>query len=203
MQQALGESFESVTMEYKPFYQRLKVLYKGNYADSDVGFYFYKVNAKDQPCDITGGRIFNKNYELPLVYTAKGRLYIPYEKQLYSDKAFVTVESESACELSISLELKRPQTDYRSQDLKNKAEQLYALMRDFAGVGSILLPNQQGITVDFEVPSSVSYLSASGAEIEQGEVSEQQLISLKQLSEMGSLHFSSQPSRISLWLATK
>ncbi|TCI03189.1 DUF2987 domain-containing protein [Corallincola luteus] len=195
----------TLTMEYKPFYQRLKVLYQGDYPDSNIVFRLLEAGASNAACAIESGKIFNKNYELPLVYTSESVLLIPYDRKLYSDKAVVALQTKQPCELTIALALKRPKASYDADELVKQLNQLYALMRDFAGVSKFMLPEIVGATLSFDAKSEVTLISSEAGDdvtVLVSQTDEIQL-SLAQLSMANRLTMSSVPTSIRLWLAPK
>jgi hypothetical protein len=193
-------------MEYKPFYQRLKVLFKGDYPDSDIAFRLIDSSDKKLNCKLTSGKIFSNNYELPLVYTSRSRLLIPFERKLYDDKALLEIVTEGECELSISLQLKRPKLNYRSDDIQTQLTQLYQFMGDLAGMSKFMLPELKGATVTFaDAEGKLALLD------EQREVNQQLAadndgklqISIAEIGTVTELRFNQQPQVISLWLANE
>ncbi|ATC95032.1 DUF2987 domain-containing protein [Pseudoalteromonas tunicata] len=143
-------------VSYDGFYDRMKVVNKGDYLLASVGFYLVDGQTPSLPCDILSGRIVTEQYEQPLSFTDKGQLLLPFEKQLDQDKAVIVVQHSSAqCQLQMQIEAR---DDYSQSVTKQQLfatyQELDKLMDDLSGflmskVFSFLMPHMTGITVEF------------------------------------------------------
>lgn len=146
---------------YKGFYDRLKVVNKGQYQYADVGFYL--IDQHKQPCVLKSGEIMTEKQSFSLIFTEQGQLLLPFDEQLKKDKAVIKalpVNPQSQCALTMKIEAKGEFNAQMSQ------QQLYAihhefeqLLKDLSGffIGKLmgfLLPDQQGVFVYFSGETS-------------------------------------------------
>ncbi|WP_105168083.1 DUF2987 domain-containing protein [Pseudoalteromonas sp. T1lg23B] len=149
-------------VSYDGFYDRLKVVEKGNFEFARVNFYIVDI-ATLEPCKIKKGEIVTERSSSPLTYTSQAQLLLPYDKQLDKDKAVVVIEPENPnhdCQLKFQIE-----TEHFGVQNLNKADiyQLHMefdeLLSDLSGffvskLMSFLLPEQKGIKITFTHPVS-------------------------------------------------
>ncbi|MCF6436172.1 DUF2987 domain-containing protein [Pseudoalteromonas sp. MMG022] len=147
-------------VSYDGFYDRLKVVEKGNFEFARVNFYIVDI-ATLEPCKVKKGEIVTENSSSPLTYTNQAQLLLPYDKQLDKDKAVVVIEPENPnhdCQLKFQIE-----ADHFSAKNLNKADiyQLHSefneLLSDLSGffvskLMGFLLPEQKGVKITFSRP---------------------------------------------------
>ncbi|NOU48968.1 DUF2987 domain-containing protein [Pseudoalteromonas sp. JBTF-M23] len=153
-------SAKEFVVSYDGFYDRLKVLEKGNFEFARVNFYVVDI-ATLEPCTIAKGEIVTENNSAPLTYTQDAQLLLPYDKKLDKDKAVVVIEPQNPkhdCQLKFQIE-----ADHFSANNLNKAD-IYQLHTEFEELLSglsgffisklmgFLLPEQKGIKVAFTHP---------------------------------------------------
>ncbi|ESP92133.1 MULTISPECIES: DUF2987 domain-containing protein [Pseudoalteromonas] len=147
---------EEFVASYEGFYDRLKVVEKGEFEFARVNFYLVEGQNK-RPCDIAEGKIVTEQTSLPLQYTKGAQLLLPIDDKLDKDKAVVVVKPKTAeyCEIKIQIE----SAHFTSQQLtKRQVFQLHrefeTLLSDLSGVFvgkllSFMLPDQKGVTLEF------------------------------------------------------
>lgn len=144
-------------VSYDGFYDRMKVVNKGDYLVAKVGFYLVDATTPTQPCVIDSGKIVTEQYEQPLSFTDKGQLLLPFETQLDKDKAVIVVQHSDAqqCQLQMQIEAVEDYSQtLTKKQLFNTYQELENLMDDLSGflmskVFSFLMPKMTGITVEF------------------------------------------------------
>ena len=149
---------------YDGFYDRLKVVNKGEFQYAQVNFYLSDI-ATNEVCTIKSGKIITEKQEFDLTYTDKAQLLLPFDKQLDTDKAVIVVQPENPkhdCQLKLQIEA----TDLADFEL-SKAN-LYTLNQEFEELLSdlsgffvsklmwFLLPEQQGVVLKFDTQDAVS-----------------------------------------------
>jgi hypothetical protein len=149
---------------YDGFYDRLKVVNKGEFQYAQVNFYLSDI-ATSEVCTIKSGKIITEKQEFDLTYTDKAQLLLPFDKQLDTDKAVIVVQPENPkhdCQLKLQIEA----TDLADFEL-SKAN-LYTLNQEFEELLSdlsgffvsklmwFLLPEQQGVVLKFDTQDAVS-----------------------------------------------
>ncbi|MBD1583510.1 DUF2987 domain-containing protein [Pseudoalteromonas sp. S16_S37] len=150
-------SAKEFVVSYDGFYDRLKVLEKGNFEFARVNFYVVDI-ATLEPCKIAKGEIVTEKNSAPLTYTQDAQLLLPFDKQLDQDKAVVIIEPQNPkhdCQLKFQIE-----AEHFSVENLNKADiyQLHTefeeLLEDLSGffvskLMGFLLPEQRGVKVEF------------------------------------------------------
>jgi len=149
---------------YDGFYDRLKVVNKGEFQYAQVNFYLSDI-ATSEVCTIKSGKIITEKQEFDLTYTDKAQLLLPFDKQLDTDKAVIVVQPENPkheCQLKLQIEA----TDLADFEL-SKAN-LYTLNEEFDELLSdlsgffvsklmwFLLPEQQGVVLKFNGQDAIS-----------------------------------------------
>ena len=93
-------------MSYDGFYDRLKVVNKGDFQYARVNFYISDIGT-NEVCSIKSGTILTEKNEYPLNYTDKAQLLLPFDKQLDTDKAVIVVQPQNPvhdCQLKLQIE---------------------------------------------------------------------------------------------------
>ncbi|MBE0379114.1 DUF2987 domain-containing protein [Pseudoalteromonas prydzensis] len=151
-------------VSYDGFYDRLKVVNKGDFQFAQVNFYITDI-ATNEECLIKNGRIITEREEFPLNYTEQAQLLLPYDKQLDTNKAVVVIEplnENHDCQLKLQIEAR----EFTNSNL-NK-HQLYQLDQEFdellsnlsgffvSKLMSFLLPEQKGVVLTFTSPVTIA-----------------------------------------------
>lgn len=143
-------------VSYDGFYDRLKVMSKGNYATADLGFYL--VNQKGEPCNIESGSIITKTNEYPLNYTSQSKLLLPFDETLDKDKALIVVHPKGGDQCQLKMQMESNQTYGDSISMKQMAD-LYTEFDDLIGrlsgffmrtLFSFMMPEVKGVTLIFD-----------------------------------------------------
>ncbi|WP_409423232.1 MULTISPECIES: DUF2987 domain-containing protein [unclassified Pseudoalteromonas] len=147
-------------MSYDGFYDRLKVVNKGDFQYARVNFYISDIGT-NEVCSIKSGTILTEKNEYPLNYTDKAQLLLPYDKQLDTDKAVIVVQPKNPvhdCQLKLQIEASELDgLALSKQSLLVINNELEELLTDLSGffVSKLmwfLLPEQKGVVVTFKTP---------------------------------------------------
>ena len=147
-------------MSYDGFYDRLKVVNKGDFQYARVNFYISDIGT-NEVCSIKSGTILTEKNEYPLNYTDKAQLLLPFDKQLDTDKAVIVVQPKNPvhdCQLKLQIEAKELDgLALSKQSLLVINNELEELLTDLSGffVSKLmwfLLPEQKGVVVTFKTP---------------------------------------------------
>jgi len=161
---ALNVSAKEFVMSYDGFYDRLKVVNKGDFQYARVNFYISDI-ATNEACAIKSGTILTENNEYPLNFTDKAQLLLPFDKQLDTDKAVIVVEPQNPnhdCQLKLQIEANELEgLTLSKQSLYTINTELDELLTDLSGffVSKLmwfLLPEQQGVAVTFNAPTQLA-----------------------------------------------
>ena len=157
---SLGVNAAEFVVSYDGFYDRLKVMSKGDYASADVGFYLVNQHAK--PCAIESGSIITKTNEYPLNYTNNSKLLLPFDETLDKDKALIVVQAKGTDQCQLKMQMESSQEYGDSVSIKQMAV-LYDEFDDLMGrlsgffmrtLFSFMMPEVKGVTLVFDGPVS-------------------------------------------------
>lgn len=150
-------------VSYDGFYDRLKVVNKGDFQFAQVNFYITDIASNDA-CLIKTGRIITERQEYPLNYTEQAQLLLPYDKQLDTDKAVIVIVPQNDnhdCQLKLQIEAREfTNHDLNKQQLYKLNAEFDELLSDLSGffiskLMSFLLPEQKGVVLTFAEPISI------------------------------------------------
>jgi hypothetical protein len=151
-----GVMASDFVVSYDGFYDRLKVLSKGNFSSADIGFYL--ISQTGEPCDIVSGSIVTESQTYPLSYTNNSKLLLPFDKTLDKDKALIVVKPKAhqQCELKMQIE---SSTDYGKAISLTQMANLQSEFSDLIGRLSgfflrnllpFMMPEVVGVTLIFD-----------------------------------------------------
>ena len=158
---ASASSGSEFVVSYDGFYDRLKVMSKGDYSSADLGFYL--INQNGDACAIERGEIITKTNEYPLNYTADSKLLLPFDETLDKDKALIIVHPKQGeqCQLKMQMESSQEYGDSISyKQMANLQNEFDALMGKLSGffmrtLFSFMMPDVKGVTLVFDNPVSM------------------------------------------------
>ncbi|AZG36224.1 MULTISPECIES: DUF2987 domain-containing protein [Shewanella] len=107
---------ETVSLEYKGFYDRLKQVNKQNYPLVEVAFSVPITS----DCTIVSGSITTEKEQFPLPYNAQQRLFIPYDPQLKSDRGLVNINvtgDAEQCAIAMQVRAKETKLNFTQTEL--------------------------------------------------------------------------------------
>ncbi|MEL0639151.1 DUF2987 domain-containing protein [Pseudoalteromonas aliena] len=157
---AVSANAKEFVMSYDGFYDRLKVVNKGDFQYARVNFYISDI-ATNESCAIKSGTILTERNEYPLNFTDKAQLLLPFDKQLDTDKAVIVVQPKNPnhdCQLKLQIEANELEgLTFSKQSLYTINTELDELLTDLSGffVSKLmwfLLPEQKGVAVTFKSP---------------------------------------------------
>lgn len=124
---------ETVSLEYKGFYDRLKQVAKGNFQLVEIAFSV----PIQQNCVIQSGTISSEKNSTPLTYTKQQRLFIPLDDDLKDQRALVNLVFEGAakeCGITMQVRAKQALAEYdkaRLQQITTEMDRLLGTMQGF------------------------------------------------------------------------
>lgn len=147
-------SAETLSLNYEGFYDRMKVVKDDDYSLVDMQFTL--VTERDsKPCPVKEGLLLTETTEQNILIKEDNKqIFLPFDKQLDSDKAILTfnIPGPARCTLSMqvisTLPMQKNLDVSKLQEVRNQFEALYD---DLAGIFvSWLLPDVQGVILDFD-----------------------------------------------------
>lgn len=196
-------SAETLSLNYEGFYDRMKVVSEEDYSLIDMQFNL--VTERDgKPCPVKEGLLLTETTEQNILIEEKSKqIFLPFDKQLDSDKAILTfnIPGPTRCTLSMqvvaSTELQQEQS---LSELKSVRDQFEALYDDLAGVFvAWLLPEIKGVILEFSTGSQPLLSQAHPAVSCENDRCFVDLTNGSTLPK--SLKFSSTPTKLRPWIA--
>lgn len=185
-----------VSLEYKGFYDRLKVVNKGNYQLVDIAFSV----PMSADCQILSGSISTENTRYPLTYTEDQRLLLPFNDELKSNRGLVNLNvagDASLCNIAMQVRAKQALASYSGEVLQQTATEMNALLDSIQGFPMRYFREPiAGLNFQFSPDTKVTVdIDGNKRTIgEQWQLSQHELDNIRQLS------FSQAPRYISPWV---
>jgi len=127
-----SSSAETVSLEYKGFYDRLKQVNKQNYPLVELAF-----SVPITPdCTIVSGSITTESDQYPLTYSKQQRLFIPYDPQLKSDRGLVNIKvagEAKQCAIAMQVRAKETKQGFTQTELLALTEDMNKLLDGLQG----------------------------------------------------------------------
>jgi len=187
---------ETVSLEYKGFYDRLKQVNKGNYQLVEVAFSVPLL----PNCHIERGTISSELNSTPLTYTAAQRLFIPFDEALKDQRALVNLEFEGkaeGCAIAMQVRAKQTLTTYDKARLEQIASEMDDLLGAMQGFPMRYFKDPiAGLNFEFAQDQAVT-VTIDGRE---QQLSSNFQLTIEQLNRLTSLQFSHAPSVLSPWV---
>ncbi|SFD01102.1 DUF2987 domain-containing protein [Pseudoalteromonas denitrificans] len=195
-------SAKEFVVAYDGFYDRMKVVNKGEYNRAKVGFYLKELKS-GKSCILSHGQIITEQQEFPLTFSPNMELLLPFDEKLDKDKAIVIAQTQNPkdeCQLVMQIEASgSDKTQLAKNDLFEVYTELSDLMDDLSGfvlstVFGFLMPDIVGITLIFDEP--VTLLSKNESVMNCSDFKCKVVINDDWEDDMQTIRFSSAPSKI-------
>lgn len=153
-------SAKDFVASYDGFYDRMKVVNKGEFTQAKVGFYLTEMSSGES-CILSKGHIITEKQEFPLNYSENMELLLPFDEKLDKDKAMVIAypkNPDHECQLVMQIEApSNQQTRFSKSELYTSYTELNDLIDDLSGfvlstVFGFLMPDMVGVTLVFDKP---------------------------------------------------
>ncbi len=191
-----NEQSQVVSLEYKGFYDRLKLVNKGNYPLIEIAF---SVPNKTK-CQIVSGNISTENSQYPLTYTQQQRLFIPYDVDLKSNRALVNLDikgDKGDCAIAMQVRARQTEQSYDANTLKQLNNEMNDLLDAMQGFPMKYFREPiAGINFEFGQDTRVEVSLDGKAE----QVTGHYRLSVDKLASVTKLSFSAKPRFISPWI---
>lgn len=187
---------ETVSLEYKGFYDRLKQVNKGSYQLVEIAFSVPMLPS----CLIQRGTISSELNSMPLTYTAAQRLFIPFDDALKDQRALVNLEFDGkaeGCGIAMQVRSKQTQSQYDKERLQQIVTEMNALLGAMQGFPMRYFRDPiAGLNFEFDQQQTVT-VTIDGHE---QQISGSFKLSVEQLNSLLSLQFSQAPVVLSPWV---
>jgi len=156
-------SAKEFVASYDGFYDRMKIVNKGEFSQAKVGFYLIEMTSKES-CVLSEGHILTEKQEFPLNYSEQMELLLPFDEKLDKDKAMVIAYPENPndeCQLVMQIEAPVSQgSSFSKYQLYDTYIELDDLIDDLSGfvlstVFGFLMPDMVGVTLIFDEPAKL------------------------------------------------
>ena len=147
-------SIQAMELEYAGFYQYLKGADDVAYNRVRPAFHLIKSDRRGDACAIkqaqirvlAGANPLDVDEQFPLTYDpSTGEFFVPYDKRLKDKRASLWFDVPELCVLKMAVIGKLEGKDFDSKDVLETANQIYALMRNYAGIMRFFMPDWEGV----------------------------------------------------------
>lgn len=187
---------ETISLEYKGFFDRLKQVNKGHYQLVEIAFSV----PKQSNCVMTDGSITSEKISTPLTYTQDQRLFIPFDADLKDQRALVNLVfpgSADGCAIAMQVRAKQTQLEYDKARLEQVLTEMDTLLADMQGFPMRYFREPiAGLNFEF-APEQDIQLELNGRE---QVVRDSFKVSAEQLANIENLRFSQAPKVLSPWV---
>lgn len=193
---ATSAAAETVSLEYKGFYDRLKQVNKGGYQLVEVAFSV----PMQKNCLIQSGSISSEKTSTPLTYTDAQRLFIPLDDDLKDQRALVNLNfasSAEGCAIAMQVRAKQTLAEYdkaRLQQIVTEMDTLLGAMQGFPM--RYFRESIAGLNFEFQ-PEQEVYVHLNGRE---QAVKGSYKLAANELENITTLSFSALPLVLSPWV---
>lgn len=186
---------DTLQVEYKTFYSHLNKLSSDETNALQFAFGFMNIHTK-QLCKIDSAIISTEKQQISVELSPEYRFTLPTDKILRLAKALVVIdlaEASNICDISVQLETKPEylKASYSEEDLAFIHQQYVTFFDDVGSFMSFMMPDVDGITIQFKDKTLSSTLS-NGMQIQNGVLS----IEAGQLSNLHNVILPELPLRI-------
>ncbi|MGI2098705.1 DUF2987 domain-containing protein [Shewanella glacialipiscicola] len=193
---ASSASAETISLEYKGFYDRLKQVNKGNYQLVEVAFSV----PKQKNCVIQSGTISNEKTSTPLTYTDAQRLFIPLDDELKNERTLINLNfagSAEGCVIAMQVRAKQTLIQYDNHRLQQINTEMDALLSAMQGFPMRYFREPiAGLNFEFTPEQSVAIHIDDREQIVTGSFK----LATSELENITSLRFSLPPLVLSPWV---
>ncbi len=152
----------AVDLEYKGFYKRLDLIKENNFDLITMGFYLVDTHNRSR-CKLTKATMFSKGERAQDIQIADdGQMLVPLSEELYKKQAFLRVtqdDERQSCTLQMQIQAKdKQQTAFTYKQLSNITWQMQELVDEFGSFLWFMMPNVQGLHINIENPSQISFV---------------------------------------------
>jgi len=187
---------ETISLEYKGFYDRLKQVNKGNYQLVEIAF-----SVPILPnCHIQRGTISSELNTTPLTYTAAQRLFIPFDDALKDQRALVNLEFDGkaeGCAIAMQVRAKQTHAQYDKERLQQIVTEMDALLGAMQGFPMRYFKEPiAGLNFEFGQEQTITVILDGREQQVNGSFK----LGVDQLNTLSSLQFSQAPTVLSPWV---
>jgi hypothetical protein len=187
---------ETISLEYKGFYDRLKQVSKGHYQLVEIAFSV----PMQENCLIQSGTISSEKSSTPLTYTEAQRLFIPLDNDLKDQRALVNLTfaaSAEGCGIAMQVRAKQTLIEYDNSRLRQVNTEMDALLGAMQGFPMRYFREPiAGLTFEFAPGQEVSVHQDGREQVVRGSFK----LAANELEKLTSLSFSQQPLVLSPWV---
>lgn len=193
---ALSIQAETISLEYKGFYDRLKQVNKGSYQLVEIAF-SVPMSAN---CLILRGTISSELNSTPLTYTSTQRLFIPFDNALKDQRALVNLEFDGraeGCGIAMQVRAKQTLAAYDNARLQQIATEMDTLLGAMQGFPWRYFKRPiAGLTFEFAQEQTITVVLDG----QEQQITGSFKLSIEQLNILSSLQFSQTPAVLSPWV---
>jgi len=187
---------ETISLEYKGFYERLTRVNQGNYQLVELAF-----SVPMTPnCQLQRGSISSEKFSTPLSYTESQRLFIPFDANLKEQRALVNLAfagSAQGCGIAMQVRAKQTLAQYDGERLRQIAAEMDQLLGAMQGFPMRYFSEPiAGLHFEFPADAVVDITRNGRTQVSQGPLR----IAAADVATLETLSFSQRPTVLSPWV---
>ncbi|MGL5359015.1 MAG: DUF2987 domain-containing protein [Shewanella sp.] len=187
---------ETISLEYKGFFERLTRVQQGNYQLVELAF-----SVPVTPdCQLQNGNISSEKFSTPLSYTESQRLFIPYDASLKEQRALVNLTfagSAQGCAIAMQVRAKQTLLQYEGERLRQISAEMDNLLGAMQGFPMRYFTAPiAGLHFEFPADAVVDVTLNGRTQVSQGTWR----IAAADVAALESLNFSQPPLVLSPWV---
>lgn len=184
---------ETVSLEYKGFFDRMKVLKKGEYHLVDLAF----TVPNTQECTVQSGSITTENKDYALSISPHQRLYLPFDEELKRDRALVNLNmlgSAQGCGIGMQVRAKLIHQQYNAKQVTALMDEMDDILDALQGFPLKYFRDPiDGVTFDFGQQTDI-HVIVDGKKVV---VKQRYQLNRDTLAKIGKIQFSAKPVSVS------
>ncbi|MCL1077250.1 DUF2987 domain-containing protein [Parashewanella spongiae] len=186
---------ETISLDYKGFYDRIKTVNKGKYKLIEMAFFV----PTSQDCQIKSGSITTESKNYPLTYNSEQRLLLPFDEKLKSNRALINLSvsgNATLCSIQMKITEKLPSNTYDSAHLQQLESEMNELLYSLQGFPVKYFSDPiSGLNFNFNGKNAEVVLDGKAISIEKGQFK----ITSAKIKNTDSLQFSQVPDSVTPW----
>lgn len=141
---------DELNLQYAGFYDYLKQANSPDFNQVRPAF-FLTATEQDNAYCVSSGEIVAGDVQYPIVTNSvTGEFFVPFDKRIKDQRGLLKFAANESCQLNIAVVGKLHQQQVSTAQLQVLAEQIYDLMKEYAGSVSFMMPDWQAIILVYE-----------------------------------------------------
>ncbi|GGA70651.1 hypothetical protein GCM10011369_10450 [Neiella marina] len=148
---------EELRLEYAGFYDYLKSANSAKYNRVKPAFFLNNPEHPERSC-VADAEIVVGEIRYPLVANVdNGEFFVPFDKRIKDGRGALVFQAPNTCKLQVAAVGRMYKRRFAGQELHQLAEQIYALMENYAGSVSYFMPDWRAVVLHLSDGTQLQY----------------------------------------------